>query len=165
MEPDLNFDFDSRFRETNSRGWSWPIRSIASLMVLIAVSSLSMTVMARGTRRQTGPATSVKMWRVPQKPVLTPKATPGVPAKVMPLPRTDRFVIEADADIDPKMVVKADPNIDPEMVFNPEARARRSLPIAPVLVPVPGNPNYPLFPKSPSGPGQINPNGRNQRPR
>ncbi len=53
MEPDLSFDFDSPLRKTESRRWSWPIRSIGSLMVLIALSCLSMTVMARGPRRQT----------------------------------------------------------------------------------------------------------------
>ncbi|HKI21373.1 MAG TPA: hypothetical protein VKA15_25995 [Isosphaeraceae bacterium] len=131
------------------------------MMVVIALSSLLLTVMVRGTRRQTKPATYVT-WRVPQGPVLTPKAAPGVPAQVMPMPRTDRFVIEANAEIDPKMVVKADPKIDPEMVFNPEVSARRSLPIAPVVVPVPGNP---LVPQPASGPGAINPHGRNQRPR
>jgi hypothetical protein len=66
-------------------------------------------------------------------------------------------VIEADADIDPKMVLKADPNIDPEMVFNPEVKLQRSLPIVPV--PVPGNP---LVPKRPLAPGEINPDGRDR---
>jgi hypothetical protein len=156
MEPDLRFD--SRFRDENSRRWSWPIRSIGSLMVMIAVSSLSLTVMARGARRQTKPAAPVKSWRVRQGPVLTPKAAPGVPARAMPVPRprSDRFVIEADADIDPKMVLKADPNIDPEMVFNPEVRARRTLPIVPV--PVPGQ--LPVAKRAPT-PGEINPHGRN----
>jgi hypothetical protein len=158
MEPDLSFDFDSTFRKKISRRWSWPIRSIGSLMVMIALSSLSLTVMARGTRRQTKPATPVKSWRVPQGPVLTRKAARGVPAQVMPVPkpRTDRFAIEANAEIDPKMVLKADPNIDPEMIFNPEVGGWRALPIVPV--PVPGNP---LVPWPPSGQGEINPHGRN----
>jgi hypothetical protein len=162
MEPDLNFDFDSRSRKENSRWWSWPTRSIGLLMVMIALSSLSLTVMARGTRRQSKPATPVTSRSVPQGPVLTPKAAPGVPAKVMPVPmqRTDRFVIEADAEIDPKMVLKADPTIDPEMVFNPEIDGRLSLPIVPV--PVPGNP---LVPKRAPTPGEIDPHGRAPRPR
>jgi hypothetical protein len=161
MEPDLSLDCEFRAK---SRGWSWPIRSIVSLLVVVALCSLSLTVMARGPRRQSkrptpGAATS----NVPQKPVLPPKKAPapGVPAKVMPLRRTDRFVIVADPEIDPKIVVKADPDIDPEMVFNPEAGARQSLRIAPVAVP--GNRSLPQPP--PSRPGRINPNGRNQQPR
>jgi hypothetical protein len=157
MESD--FRFDSQFRKTPLRWWAWPIRSIGSLMVMIALSGMTLTVMARGTRGPTKPATPVKPWSVPQGPVLTPRAAPAVPAKVIPVPkpraRTDRFLIEADADIDPKMVLKADPNIDPEMVFNPEVKLRRSLPIVPV--PVPGNP---LVPKRPLAPGEINPHGR-----
>jgi hypothetical protein len=47
------------------------------------------------------------------------------------------------------------------MVFNPEAGDRRPLRIAPVTVP--GNRLLPRAPRS--GPGQINPNGRNQQPR
>jgi hypothetical protein len=104
-------------------------------MVLIAVSCLSMAVMARGARRQAGPATTAKVWRVPQKPAVTPKAAPVAPAKVMVMPpRTgnDRFLIEADGDIDPKMVMKADPEIDREMVFDPQAPTRPSLPVGPV---------------------------------
>lgn len=162
MEPDLSFDCEFRAK---SRGWSRPIRSIVSLLVVVALCSLSLTVMARGPRRQSTPATPVTTTRnVPQKPVLPPKVpAPGVPAKVMPLPRTDRFVIVADPAIDPEMVVKADPTIDPEMVFNPEAGATRSSRIAPVAVP--GNRNR-LLPQPPaSGPARINPNGRNQQPR
>ena len=84
------------------------IRPIGALLVLIALSSLSLTVMARGARR------------VPQKPVLTPKPA----AKVLTAPRlrTDRFMVEADAKIDPKMVVPADPDIDPEMVSKLQPR-------------------------------------------
>ena len=153
MEPDLSFDFDSPLRKANSRRWSWPIRSIGSLMVLIALSCLSMTVMARGPRRQTSAAIPVPR-KAPSGPILTPKAAPGLPAKVMPAPqkRTGRFVIEADADIDPKMVIKADSTIDPEMVFNPEASSRRSSSI----VPMP-EPDKFLVPRPPAAPREFNP--------
>jgi hypothetical protein len=161
MEPDLSFDFDFPLQKTNSRRWSWPIRSIGSLMVLIALSCLSMTVMARGTRRQTNVTVPIPR-RAPSGPILTPKAAPGVPLNVMPAPRkrTNRFVIEADADIDPKMVIKANPTIDPEMVFNPEASSRRSLSIDPMP-----EPDKFLVPRPPSEPREFNPQGPNQRPR
>jgi hypothetical protein len=161
MEPDLSSAFDSPLRKTISRRWSWPIRSIGSLMVLIALSCLSMTVMARGPRRQTNAATSVPR-RAPSGPILTPKAAPSLPAKVMPAPRkrTGRFVIEADADIDTKMVTKADPTIDPEMVFNPESGSRQSLSIDPMP-----EPDIFLVPRPPSGPREFNPQGPDQRPR
>jgi hypothetical protein len=151
----------SEFR-ANSRGWSWPIRSIVSLMVMIALCSLSLTVLARGMRRQAKPASPVtRTWNVPQKPVLPPKAAaPGVPARVMPVPRTDKFAIVADPAIDPEMVVTADPAIDPKMVFNPEVRGRRPAPIAPVAVP-----GSRVLPRPTRAPGQINPTGRNQQPR
>ena len=80
MEPDLSFDFDSPLRKANSRRWSWPIRSIGSLMVLIALSCLSMTVMARGPRRQTSAAIPVPR-KAPSGPILTPKAARVYPPK------------------------------------------------------------------------------------
>ncbi len=69
-------------------------------------------------------------------------------------------MIEADADIDPKMVIKADSTIDPEMVFNPEAGSRRSSSIAPMA-----EPDKFLVPRPPSAPREFNPQGPDQRPR
>jgi hypothetical protein len=132
------------------------------VIVMIALSSLSLTALARGMRRQSKPPSPVTATRnVPQKPVSPPKAAaPGVPARVMPAPRTDTFAIVADPEIDPKMVLKADPQIDPKMVFNPGVRGRQSLRIAPVAVP-----GSRVLPRPPTGPGQTVPDGRNPQPR
>jgi len=164
MDKELLSDVDSGFRETNTERCYWPVRSIAWLTVLIAVSSLSMMVMARGPERQPWTGTIPNpLWRMPQKPVLIPRATPGLPAKAVLRPRSDQFLIEADGEIDPKMVLKAAPNIDPNMVSNPAASARPSLPLAPSVVPMPRG--YPVNPAPQSVPGTIGPNRGTPRSR
>lgn len=145
MKPDPDFDPKCRVK-TWRRGY-WPIRSIGSLMIVIALSGLMLRALPIPPRRPRPPAWKVApRLAVPivvQGPVRTPRARVAQPP--------DRFVIVAPAEIDPEMVVRAREDIDPEMVFNPETGRRGATPISPapavnpyfpgpIPIPAPGEP-------------------------
>jgi hypothetical protein len=139
-------DFDPMYGVNWRRGY-WPIRSIGSLMIVVALSGLMLRAWLippgrpGAAARRAAPMRSVPV--VVQGPVQTPRTGVGPPP--------DRFVIVAPAEIDPEMVVRARDDIDPEMVFNPDTRRRGSTAIGqapaviwslpgPVPVPAPGDP-------------------------
>jgi hypothetical protein len=139
-------DFDPMYGANWRRGY-WPIRSIGSLMIVVALSGLMLRAWLIPPRRP-GPAArgAAAMLAVPvvvQGSVQAPRAGVGRPP--------DRFVIVAPSEIDPEMVVRARDDIDPEMVFNPETGRRGLTPLGqapagiwslpgPASVPAPGDP-------------------------
>jgi hypothetical protein len=147
MKPDPDFDPKCRVK-TWRRGY-WPIRSIGSLMIVVALSGLMLRALPIAPKRPGPPA-----WRVAPRaavPVLVQGPVQTPPAAVARPP--DRFVIVAPAEIDPEMVLRAREDIDPEMVFNPDAGRRGPIPTAPV----PGvNPYLPVPVPAPA-PGEPRP--------
>ena len=100
--------FDDELRVKGQR-WSWPVRSIGRLMIMVAVLGAALSVMV-GMRKQ---KKNVRYFpaRVQQR-----IQAPQVNARAA-LPR-DPFVVVAAAEIDAAMVVPA-PAGDEAMVFNP----------------------------------------------
>jgi hypothetical protein len=97
-----------------------PTRSIALLMLLVAVSSLLLAV-GRGIMEKPTP---IVVSTVP--PVAVPAVLHFPPSP--PAQPPDRFVREADAAMDPRMVVPAPRELDSAMVINPDAPSRRPAP-------------------------------------
>jgi hypothetical protein len=125
MKPDL--DFDDELKLKSSRCWL-PVRSIWLLMLLVAVSAATTTIIAGVFRHPI----SAKYTTGARMPIATLPVL--IPAD---LPR-DPFVITADASIDPKMVVSAPLGIDEAMVFNPDDHGGlRPLFPGPEFMPVP----------------------------
>jgi hypothetical protein len=106
------------------RRWSWRIRSIGQLMIVIAVIGLVLAALPRKSRPPAPLA--LRLTPVPGKLAFSQVPVPDVSAQ----PRTPRdpFVRIAPAEIDPGMVVRADPDLDAAMVFNPDAGRPESWP-------------------------------------
>jgi hypothetical protein len=135
----LKPDFDDEF-QPKGQPWSWPVRSIARLLVVVAVCGSAWSVTA-GTRKHK-PNVRYFPARV-QRPAQAPQVK-GVGAE----PR-DPFVVVAAAEIDAKMVVPAPAGLDEAMVFNPYTGARS----AEVGAPAPGSLVTPWPDTQP--PGQV----------
>ena len=139
-------------RPSSSRRWSWRIRSIGQLMIVIALIGLALSVVPLRTQ---APAPGVLKFRgVRGRRAMLPGSIGRLPAEVRQA--RDRFVIVAPAAIDPGMVVQADPDLDAAMVFNPETgrrgtlpgdQAPRSRPVEPEAIPepAPGEPTPRLW--------------------
>jgi hypothetical protein len=109
---------------SGSRRWSWRIRSIGQLMIVIALIGLALSAVPLRTRP---PARGVLKFKgMRGRPATLPGSIGRLPAEVRQA--RDRFVIVAPAEIDPGMVVWADPDLDAEMVFNPETGRRGTSP-------------------------------------
>jgi hypothetical protein len=119
----LTPEFDPEL-PSKARRWSWPIRSIGHLMIVIALSGLVLSVVPLKSRRPAPPA--FRRTRVPGNRTVVQGSVPGLPQPQRP--ELDRFVIIAPAEIDPEMVVRADPDLDAEMVFNPDSGRRGQAP-------------------------------------
>jgi hypothetical protein len=126
--------FDDEFHPKGQR-WSWPVRSIGRLMIVVAVCGAALSVMVgMGKHKRNARYFPTRVQRRLQAPqVETLGAQPR-----------DPFVVVAAAEIDAQMVVPAPAGIDEAMVFNPYTRARSSGVDAPApgspMIPLPGNP-------------------------
>jgi hypothetical protein len=103
----------------NARRWYWPIRSIGQLMIVVALSGLTLwAVPRRSGDSVSGP---LNLRRIPagmptiRGPLRSPRAEVGQP--------NDRFVIVARPDLDAGMVIQARPDIDAGMVI-PQPKPR-----------------------------------------
>ena len=125
------------------RRWHWRIRSIVLSMIVLALSGLAL---------QAGPIPRRRPAPQPMKLIPIPggrfAVQGGVANPQLGIPRpSDRFVIIAPAELDPRMVVRARADLDAEMVFNPETGRRGLAPAnrPPIIVaPVPGQAPAPV---------------------
>jgi hypothetical protein len=127
--------FDHEFQPKRQR-WTGPVRSIGRLMIVVAVCSTALSVMA-------GTGKHKKNVRYFPARVRRPVQAPQTNALVAQ-PR-DPFVVVPATEIDAKMVVAAPAGIDDAMVFNPYTGERQSAQGAPAA----GSPLMPLYPGEP----------------
>ncbi len=129
----LRTSFDDEFQPKRTP-WSWSIRSVGHLMIVVTVCGLTLGVMAgMGKLSRNGQYLPARFQRPVQGPLV----------KAFVAPPRDHFVVIAPAEIDARMVWTAPAGIDEAMVFNPYTGKRQSQPYAPIprssLIPSPGN--------------------------
>jgi hypothetical protein len=117
MKPDPDFDDEIRLKFRRL----WPARPIWLLMLVVAVSALTMAIVARTVGYKVGAKSGPGPARI---------AVVKPPVLAIAYQSRDSFVFVADTTIDTKMVVPAPAGIDETMVFNPDARGRL-LPLGP----------------------------------
>jgi hypothetical protein len=130
--------FDHEFQPKRQR-WAGPVRSIGRLMIVVAVCSTALSVMAGTAKHKRNvryfPARVQRRVQAPQINALVAQ------------PR-DPFVVVPAAEIDAKMVVAAPAGIDDAMVFHPYTREQQSVQGAPA-------PGSLLMPFYEGDPGQV----------
>jgi hypothetical protein len=135
-EPELMLIWSRSQSRTRRRRWYRLPQSIAELMVVVAISGVSLAVVTEGSRRLNKGVTTRTPFVLPIQRSVLP-----IPS---PQPR-DPFVIQARQSIDDAMIKQAPEGIDDGMIF-----PRPSLFSAPAVLPrspvTPSNPQ-PLQPR------------------